>query len=225
MPRAGKNVRVLAFRRRIKAMQFFLATGGLLVLPIGLYWLAQQLFVTVRLANAASIAPLVFWLYPVCLAIAGYTGYRGVYLWKRANHADQGARAEEEIARLLESLKPRGWQIEYGVQDRQIGDVDVFLISPKGNAYTIDVKSHRGYVFAHQNQLYRKLGQTTVSFEKDFLSQAKRQAVVMKERRGLKFVTPVLVFSDATVKIMDNPIAGVHVLHRHNLLDCLHTLE
>ncbi|HEY9616144.1 MAG TPA: nuclease-related domain-containing protein [Microcoleaceae cyanobacterium] len=225
MPRAGKNVRALAFRRRLKAMQFFLATGVLLTLPIGLYWLIQQLSVGGRFANAATIAPRVFWLYPVCLAIAGYAGFRGAYLWKRANHADQGARAEEEIAHLLESLKTKGWQIEYGVQDRQVGDVDVFLISPKGNAYTIDVKSHRGYVFAHQNQLYRKLGQATVSFEKDFLSQAKRQAVVMKERRGLKFVTPIVVFSDATVNIMGNPIAGVHVLHRHNLLDCLRTLE
>lgn len=50
----------------------------------------------------------------------------GFYLWQRANHADQGAKGEEDVAKALKLLEREGWQFEYGMLlgDR-LGDADI----------------------------------------------------------------------------------------------------
>ena len=149
---------------------------------------------------------------------------RGIYLWKRANHADQGAAGEELIEKTLKPLKQRRWHIEYGIRHKRVGDVDVFLISPNGKAFTVDVKSHRATVIADGNVLYRLHGKTKTLFEKDFLAQAKKQAMAMKQLKKLEFVTPVIVFSDAQVTITDKSVARVYVMDRTKLVACLQKL-
>jgi hypothetical protein len=217
MSQPGKNVRLLALRRRTKAIALWGAAGLLIVLPF-----AVTFFVRSLPSLAAVTLPM--WTYIACFVLALFTLLQAQYWWKRANHADQGAAAEEEIAQVLASLENLGWQIEYGVRDRRVGDVDVFLLSPKGQAYTIDVKSHRGRVQFDGKQLYRQYGQSRKLFEKDFLKQAKHQAVVMKQRKKSKFVTPIVVFSSATIQGISNPVEGVYIIGKEKLLSCLQSL-
>ena len=142
----------------------------------------------------------------------------GFYWWQRANHADQGARGEEDVAIVLAGLTASGWQIEYNVRlGKGLGDADVVCRSPRQNAYAIDVKSHRGRVVTDGQQLYRMMGQQKYSFEKDFLKQVKRQAVVLKQQRNWRFVTPILAFSQANVAASISQVQGVYVVEKARL--------
>lgn len=217
MPQAGQNVRVLARQRRFKAVLLFLLAVFWAVLPFGLPHVVKTIL---------PIVPMVLpaWAYLGCFVPASWSLLRAKHWWLRANHAAQGAAGEEAIAAVLTSLKTQGWKIEYGIRDRSVGDVDVFLLSPQGRAYTIDVKSHRGEVRSDGQQLYRQYGRSQYPFEKDFLKQAKGQAIAMKRAKGLPYVIPMVAFSQARVEIAENPIAGVYVVTKQNLLACLRSL-
>ncbi len=210
-------MRVMARQRRTKAVLGFAIAALWVLLPWVLPWLLQFLFPTV--------VSLPSWLYLGCLVPAGFSYFRAQKLWSKANRADQGAAGEEAIAAVLTPLQSEGWQIEYGVRDRSVGDVDVFLLSPQGRAYTIDVKSHRGEVRSDGKQLYRQYGRSQYPFEKDFLQQATRQAVAMKKLKGLTFVTAIVAFSQAKVQVRENPVAKVYVVGKQDLLKCLRSLS
>lgn len=197
MPRPGQHVRVMALRRRLKAVFFFGTAGFLVLLP-------------------AIVQAVTLPIFLICWVLAAAAVAQGRYVWRRANQADQGAAGEEAIAQTLMPLQQQGWQIEFGVVDRSVGDIDVFLVSPEGKAYTIDVKSHRGRVTSDGKQLYRR----GKPFEKDFLAQAKRQAATIAKLRQLPFVQPMVVFSNAQVNL-DQPVAGVYVVGRADLIRCL----
>ncbi|MBD2097077.1 NERD domain-containing protein [Trichocoleus sp. FACHB-591] len=217
MPRAGQNVRVMARQRRTKAVLAFSIASLWILLPWVLPWFLQFFFPTIVLL-------LPGWVYLSCLVPAGFSYFQAQRLWSKANRADQGAAGEEAIATVLAPLQSEGWQMEFGVRDRSVGDVDVFLLSPQGRAYTIDVKSHRGEVQSDGKQLYRQYGRSQYPFERDFLNQAKRQAVAMKKLKRLTFVTPVVAFSQARVEVEQNPIAGVYVVGKQDLVRCLRSL-
>ncbi len=55
----------------------------------------------------------------------------------------------------------------------------------------------------------------------EYIAEAKRQAVSMKELKKLKFVTPIVAFSKANVLVGREPVAGVYVLGVAELLPCL----
>ncbi|MGB3493799.1 MAG: nuclease-related domain-containing protein [Elainellaceae cyanobacterium] len=210
--RAGHNVRSMAMRRRRKAIKIFVSTG-LLFLP---------LIVVIVISAVSSQLSISLSLYLLLLGFPVIVGFswvpKGLYLWRRANQADQGAAGEEAIEALLDPLKREGWKIAYGIRHRAVGDVDVFLISPIGKAFTIDVKSHRGYISTDGKRLYRMRGGHRRSFEKDFIAQAKRQAIAIQTDRKLTFVTPAIVFSSAKARIHSNPINKVYVLDKNNVL-------
>lgn len=207
MPPAGQNVRTLARKRRLYAWGFFIGAIVLVMVPV------------IALLALSSSVP--GWLYPVPWLLGLLAAGKGRYYWQRANHADQGAKAEEDVAVLLTPLTQKGWRVEFGIRDRQVGDIDVFLVSPQGRPYTIDVKSHRGRVYWTGEALMRQRGQTHAPFEKNFLKQANRQAMVMKTRYGFPYVTAMIVFTHAYLDLPPNPIAGVYILSPKDLLDCL----
>ena len=206
---AGQNIRRLARQRRWAAVRLWGGAGLLVLLPLML------------LAQGTILA---LWVYGLCLLLAAGLIWQGRARWQRAHHAAQGAAAEVEIATVLRALTDQQWQVEYGVQHPHIGDVDILLRSPQGKVYAIDVKSHRGTVRSEQDTLYRHYGSARYPFEKDFLKQVKHQAVVMRDRKQVRYVTPLLVFANATVEVAPNPIAGVYVLPKAQLLNCLQAL-
>ncbi|GAB4379276.1 MAG: hypothetical protein Kow00121_33120 [Elainellaceae cyanobacterium] len=206
MPQPGHHVRRLARQRRFTALQFLLIAGCCLIFP---FYLSAFLSV---------------WIYLIGFVWAGLSVLQARHYWIRAKQADQGAAGEEEIARVLATLGTQGWAIEYGIADRSVGDIDVFLRSPEGKAYIIDVKSHRGRVQTDGESLYRRYGQTKKPFEKDFLAQARRQALAAKRLKKLSFVTPIVAFSHAKVEVGKQSIAGVYVVGKHELVRVLQLL-
>lgn len=188
----------------------------MVVFPFLLPVFLQGIFPEVPPVTIPNFTYLIFFL------LAGLSAIQACYFWIRANDASQGAVGEEKVATTLKPLPSQGWQVECNTPIRGLGDVDVFLLSPQGNAY-IDVKSHKGEVHKAGKQLYRR-GRSRYSFEKDFLREAKRQAVSMKELKSLKFVTPIVAFSNANVRVGREPVAGVYVLGVSELLPCLRSL-
>jgi hypothetical protein len=206
--KAGQNVRDLAFRRRMQSIASFLAALGLLILtifsfPLMAVWLSfivAVLIFTIGLIGALSYV------------------FRGIDLWRSANRADQGAKAEEITAKILLTLTEEGWKIEYGMRlKRGLGDADVVCISPQGKAYVIDVKSHRGTIILQGDRLRRRMGQAIYPFEKDFLRQVMKQALQVKVQKKLDFVTPILAFTCAELALTEAKIRGVYVMPAEQL--------
>jgi hypothetical protein len=107
---------------------------------------------------------------------------------------------------------------EYSIfQDVKIGDsvgnIDFVVVGP-GGVYALEVKSHSGKIDFNGAELTRN-GKL---FEKDFLNQAKSEALqihdFIKTKAGLDiFVKPVLVFSGyVRMHFGLKPIAGVYVI-------------
>jgi hypothetical protein len=152
VPKAGVNVRQLALTRRKDAISRFVGALCSLAVPF----------------LALLILPTSPGLVTVIL-IAGFTGalifYRqGKELWSSANRADQGARGEEQVARLLKVLERLGWKMDYNVPLPHWGDADVFLRSPRGNYFVVDVKTNRGGVFFDGSVLKQRYGKKIHDF-------------------------------------------------------------
>jgi cysteine synthase len=125
----------------------------------------------------------------------------------------------------MRALEREGWQIEYGMRlGNRLGDADIVCVSPQNNAYVIDVKSHRGEVFADGAVLSRRMGTQTYPFEKNFLAQAMQQALQVKQQKGLSFVTPIVAFSNAKVSISSGKLQKVYVVSKSQLIPLLKSL-
>jgi Holliday junction resolvase-like predicted endonuclease len=206
---AGRNIRELALNRRIKAISYFISA----------FFVFFGSFVVILNFKFSPIFYLLF------MIIALWLIANGAYLWKRANHADQGAKGEEDIAQALSILESQGWQLEYGMRlGNGVGDLDVFCVSPNGKAFAIEVKSHRGEVISDGQELFRRMGNKKYPFEKNFITQAMKQALKIKQQKDLDFVTPILAFSTARVSIQGDQFKNVYVVEKAKLVSLLKSL-
>ena len=225
--KAGRNIRELAINRRIEAITSFGFAGILLCSPLFVKALENYIKQIPSLSLAQTQFSLHFspTIYLVVVVFALLAIANGAFLWKRANHADQGAKGEEETAQEISQLEKDGWQVEFNLQlGNRLGDVDIICISPNKKAYTIDVKSHGGEVVADGQQLYRRWGKKNSPFEKNFLEQAMKQALQVKKQKNLSFVTPIVAFSKAKVSIPANKVQKVYVVEKSKLVAFLKSL-
>lgn len=231
MPRssrkAGRSIRELAINRRIDAIISFAVAGTMICSPLLMKILENFMkqIPSLNLSNTPfflSFSPLI---YIPLIILALLLIVRGNFLWKRANHADQGAKGEENIGQEISQLEQEGWQIEFNLRlGNRLGDADIVCISPQNKAYVIDVKSHRGEVLTDGKQLSRRWGKKNGSFEKNFLEQAMKQALQVKKQKNLSFVTPIVAFSEAKVSIPSNKVQKVYVVEKSKLLALLESL-
>lgn len=170
-------------------------------------------------------------VYVVCFLAAAWLISQREKLERSALKADKGALAEEKVGRLLAPLKRQGWHIRPNVKlPSRRSDVDVFLISPQGKAFAIEVKGHsgRGEIVFHGKELKIRQGSTLKSFpeNKDFLRQATSSARAIKEAQGLRWVEAIIVFTDAKVNIntVDNRVQNVYVVEGSALMELLKKL-
>lgn len=225
--KAGRNIRGLAINRRIDAVISFGFAGILLCSPLFVKALENYIKQVPSLSLSQTQFSLHFspTIYLVVVIFALLAIANGSYLWKRANHADQGAKGEEETAQEISQLEKDGWQVEFNLQlGNRLGDVDIICISPQNKAYAIDVKSHGGEVVTDGQQLYRRWGKKNSSFEKNFLEQAMKQALQVKKQKNLSFVTPIVAFSKAKVSIPANKVQKVYVVEKSKLVAFLKSL-
>lgn len=218
--KAGQNIRNLERQRRTKAVLSFALAAFLILLPFILNNLLESFLSLISVGNSqgqtslnwSSLLYLIF-----ILASLGLVA-DGLHWWKRANHAAQGAQGEEDVAMILSELARAGWQIEYGMRlGKGLGDADIVCLSPRQKAYVIDVKSHRGTVITDGQKLYRQMGKQRYPFEKDFLKQVMKQAFQVKQQKQLKFVTPIVAFSNAKVAVSAGKIQNVYVVEKSRL--------
>jgi hypothetical protein len=206
---AGRNIRELALNRRIKAISYFISA----------FFVFFGSFVVILNFKFSPIFYLLF------MIIALWLIANGAYLWKRANHADQGAKGEEDIAQALSILESQGWQLEYGMRlGNGVGDLDVFCVSPQGKAFAIEVKSHRGEVITDGQELFRRMGNKKYPFEKNFITQTMKQALKIKQQKDLDFVIPILAFSTARVSIQGDKFKNVYIVEKAKLVSLLKSL-
>jgi len=225
---AGQNIRELARKRRVKAIAAFAAAGGVVVFPI-LLLRAIDNFLKQLPALSSVPQPIpdnaLLGLYLLIAIAASGLVLQGVFLWKRANRADQGAQGEEAVAQEMTQLEREGWQVEYNLRlGGRLGDADIVCISPQNKAYVIDVKSHRGDIITDGQQLYRQMGKATYEFEKNFLEQALKQALQVKKQKNLNFVTPIVAFSNGRVAIASGKLQKVYVVEKSRLVWLLKSL-
>jgi Nuclease-related domain len=223
----GQNIRELAVKRRVKAIYSFALAGLFPFVPFFLNQAVENLLKPLSSLNSTQpkpslIFPPIFYAFFIIAALGLVAN--GMYLWKRANNADQGAKGEEDIGREMFQLEQEGWQIEYGMRLGGGGDADIVCISPQHQAYAIDVKSHRGEVTTDGKQLYRRMGKTTYPFEKNFLDRSMKQALQVKQQKNLSFVTPIIVFSHAKVSVPTGKLKKVHVVEKSRLILVLKSL-
>lgn len=227
---AGENVRKMALKRRMKAITSFASAGFMVLFPFLFVKIFDNFLKKIGSLNSSQTPPPTLQFptifYALFIFISLGLVFNGIYLWKRANHADQGAKGEEDIAQLMTQLKHEGWQIEYGIRlGNGLGDADIICISPKGKAYVIDVKSHRGEVTTDGTQLYKQMGKSTYPFEKNFLQQAMKQALQVKKQKNLNFVTPIVAFSNAQVSLPAEKLQNVYVVGKEKLIPLLKSLD
>ncbi len=84
--------------------------------------------------------------------------------------------------------------------------------------------SHREEVVTDGETLSRRMGKESYSFEKNFLRKSMQQAFQVKKQRKLKFVTPILAFSEAQVSLPPGKVKGVYVVEKLRLVPLLKSL-
>jgi hypothetical protein len=203
MRRAGKTIRAMAWDYKRQGAGSWVLAAGCIGTTVGLP----------VLLNFSLAVPL----YLVGLGAGVVFFLRGRKLFRQAARADQGARGEEAIAKILRQL-PSDWKTEFNRRVHGVGDVDAIIRSPRGKTWTIDVKSHRGTIIEKDGKLYKVVGNNTYSMQKDFIAAAKKQAALVKNMDNLRYVTPVICFSSAKVEI-EHSVQGVYVISRSELLD------
>ena len=213
---AGKQLRRQAKQFRAKALYRYGAATGLVLLPLLVYAVAP--FAPLFFFVAAA---LLIWLLRAFPLIED-----GKKLWNESQRYDQGACGEEKTEQVLKSLTQSGWIAEYNLRLPQVGDIDVWLRSPKGVNFILDVKSHSTVVLLDGDVLKRLSYGKLRDFEKDFLAQIAKEVTAIKKAKKLTKVTPVVVFSDAKVSFSNKKkIRGAYVMELGNLVSGLQELD
>jgi len=214
---AGKRLRRQAQQLRTKALYRYGAATGLVLLPV------------LVLYALAPFAPLFFLVAALVIGalIAIPLIKKGNKFWKSSQIYDQGACGEEKTQQVLEPLTQSGWIAEYNLSLPQVGDIDVWLRSPKGLNFILDVKSHSTVVVLEGDVLKRQSYDGKLrDFHKDFLAQIAKQVTAIKKAKKLTKVTPVVVFSDAKVILRNKKkIRGAYVLELGDVVSRLQELE
>lgn len=222
--KAGSTIRRLARFRRTVTIVSFAGAGFLVVMTPLLFVSLGQGYVAVAVIVLA--VNVIVWL--VCF---------GSIYWNKARLCDRGALGEEQLELVLQPLVRLGWTIQYNLRLRW-GDADVFLTSPRGKHYVIDVKSHKGgtvFFDSKPQTLMRRyetavydLGKDSYGKSKDWLKSVKGQALELARSKRLRWVTPIICFTqidlDPTIT-PDKPLQGVYVVSLDSLLDLFNRLE
>lgn len=216
MPNAGDNIRQLAQQRKNLAIKQFVVAGTLVIAPVLLYLLLD-------------ITGISIFIHVCCWIYAFVLFQKGQKLLLAAQRANQGAEAEESVALILSELEQEGWGIKYNLPVKYWGDVDAFLCSPRGNYFVVDSKSDGGTVFFDGSRLMKRYSKKVYPFsnDKDILKAVRGQAVTLKEMAEVRFVTPILCFTKATldIKTIDNKVENVYVLTQDSLVRMLRRLD
>ncbi|HEY9667054.1 MAG TPA: NERD domain-containing protein, partial [Coleofasciculaceae cyanobacterium] len=146
---------------------------------------------------------------------------------KPATPAAETPQEQKTSGSSFRELQQQGWKITCNLSLPNGDTVDVFLQSPKGNAFIVDVQSQWGEVVYEEGVLKLRQGIGVSNFENDLLGQITEQAMAVKKMKRLRSVTPILCFTEAALSIetVNNKARDVYIVKREFLVRKLLRLE
>jgi hypothetical protein len=165
--------------------------------------------------------PANIWLLYIALAALLGLVWAVQKIFHLSDRAAQGAKGEEQVGQVLESLRSKGWIILHDLLIPTAGNIDHLIIGPAG-IFVVETKSHRGRITVQGTQLLRN----GKPLEKDFIRQVKAQSMVLNQRlqqqlRQNWYIQPIICFTQAFVQIPGNRVENVWVLPLKWLLPTL----
>lgn len=206
--RAGKSAREMGDRRLSKMIVW--GIGAIIVLGvIGIVMVNPKQF---GIGSLGGIALLIL-LVVVRNAAEGQINRKE----KEVRRAYRGAKAEEQIGDMLDSLDENQYVVYHDVPSAY-GNIDHVVLSRQNGVFLIETKSHGGRVQITDSGLLVN-GKPP---EKDFIAQALRNTYWLRDRisqiTGLKvWIKPIIVFTNAFVEF-GHPIKNVEITNKKFLL-------
>jgi hypothetical protein len=208
--RAGQSTRDMADKRyRSRVWLVLIAMAAVLLI-----------LVVVFKSTAWGIGGLgVLGLFILVRFIMNYTDTRARGMIKKERQAIRGARAEEKIGAVLDSLG-ESYLVIHDVPS-PYGNVDHIVIGKESGVFLIETKAHGGRVSVVNGRLLVN-GQEP---EKDFIAQALKNTYWLRDRirsaiNVEAWITPILVFTNAFVE-RTAPIKRVVIINKKYLPNVL----
>ena len=159
-------------------------------------------------------------LFVLVRMIIDFTESKAKKIRKEERRAVRGAKAEEQIGNILESLS-EDFLVIHDI-DSPYGNIDHIVISKHNGVFLIETKAHGGRVSAVTERLLVNGHEP----EKDFIAQALKNTYWLRDkiRSATKVeirIAPIVVFTNAFVE-QTAPIKGVNILNAKYLLNVLH---
>lgn len=212
--RAGQSVREMADRRYKNRIWFVLGTMAVLLVILLVAYNARSL----SIGGTGLLGLLV-----AARLIMNYSDARTNKMIKEERRAIRGAKGEEKIGSLLESLGDDYLVIHDVVSP--FGNIDHIVIARQSGVFLLETKAHGGTVSAREGRLVVN-GKDP---EKDFITQALNNTYWLRDKmrsivEAEVWITPILVFTNAFVE-RSAPIKGVTILNKKYLLNVLQKLN
>ncbi len=210
----GKSARDMADKKYLKRVGIvFLGVAGLIVCAN---------ILKSGMTKGWGIALLVF-IVAIVVVIKTVVESKSKTLKKEENRAERGAKAEESVSDILESLG--GERSIFHDVDTGRGDIDHIVLSRKHGLFLIETKSHHGEVTIRDGRLLIDGKEP----EKDFIAQTLRNTLWLrdriKEKTGIEiWVQPVIVFTNGFVKEW-KPVRGILLRNSKYLLKAMEENE
>lgn len=208
--RAGQSTREMARKRHQSRVRFALLMTGIALIAL----------VLISVSKPLGIGGLgVLGLFILVRLIMDYTEARARRMRKEERRAIRGARAEERIGSILESLD-EDYLVLHDIAS-PYGNIDHIVITRYGRVFLLETKAHGGRVSIVNGQLLVNGHKP----EKDFIAQALRNSYWLRDTiksviNAEPWVTPIVVFTNAFVEHAP-PTKGVRVINKKYLLGVL----
>ncbi|WP_013325410.1 hypothetical protein [Gloeothece verrucosa] len=209
MVKADLPLRYMGQNRQNKAWVYFWAAVFLAIIPI-----IHYLFL--RITDLSIFICVSCWVSAILII------RRAEKLKRFAQIATEGAKADSEMALLLDHLAYSGWKIEYNIPVSYLGNAEVFLRSPQGRCFVINVQEDAESIFYDGSRLLAVYGQSV--YGQDMLDLVKQQAEYLKNNRGVRSVTPIICATKARLEMGDTQIQNVYVIKKNVLVSLLKKL-
>jgi hypothetical protein len=206
--RAGQSTREMAAKRHKNRVWFVLLTISIVLI---LLFLANN-------SSALGFGGFGFLgLVIVARILMNYSDARTKTMIKEEKRAIRGAKGEEIVGSLLESLGDDYLVIHDVVSP--YGNIDHIVISKQNGIFLLETKAHGGRVSVNSGHLLIN-GHDP---EKDFIAQALNNTYWVRDQiRSLLgaevWISPLIVFTNAFVE-RSSPVKGVTIINKKFLLN------
>ncbi len=208
--RAGQSTREIAQKRYESRVRFVLLMTGIALLVL----------VLISGSKVLGVGGFgVLGLFVLVRLIMDYTKAEARRMMREERRAIRGARAEERIGSILDSLGEDYFVLHDIVSP--YGNIDHIVITKQGGIFLIETKAHGGKIFVVSGQLLVNGHEP----EKDFIAQALKNTYWFRDTikaviNAEPWVTPIVVFTNAFVE-RTPPVKGVRVINKKYLLNVL----